>query len=234
MTLVDFSREQKHPNITPRDAATLILIDRTARPWKVLFGRRHPHSVFMPNALVFPGGRVDAGDRRVALADGFNPLVERKLLIGPGRITPSRARAFGVAAIREAYEETGLCIGRFNGASTTHHATFADAGLLPDLSRLNLVARAITPPKVVRRFDARFFAIDADAITHRIADVIGPDTELVELVWLPIEEALAGKLPPITRQVLHDLNDRIEDGMRPDAPVPFYRFRGARFGRDWL
>src|ERR1700727_1719421 len=44
---------------------------------------------------------------------------------------------------------------------------FGDAGLLPDPSGLFLIARAITPPGRVRRFDTRFFTADASAITHR-------------------------------------------------------------------
>jgi 8-oxo-dGTP pyrophosphatase MutT (NUDIX family) len=232
---VDFSREQKHPNITPKDAATLILIDRTAAPWKVLFGRRNANAVFMPGALVFPGGRVDPGDHRVSAASGYHPAVEQKLLIGPGKMTPVRARAFGIAAIREAYEETGLCLGAFaQDAPATCATAFRDSGLAPDLAHLHLVARAITPPKLVRRFDTRFFAIDADNITHRFSDVIGPETELVELVWLPIDEAIGGKLPPIVRQVLLDLKERIAAGMAPELPVPFYRFHGVRFRRTWL
>lgn len=233
---VDFSREQKHPNITPKDAATLILIDRTAAPWKVLFGRRNANAVFMPGALVFPGGRVDPGDHRVSAISGYHSAVEQKLLSGPRKMTPARARAFGIAAIREAYEETGLCLGAFaQGAPPASCATaFGDAGLAPDLAHLHFVARAITPPKTVRRFDTRFFAIDADHITHRFSDVISSETELVELVWLPIDDAIAGKLPPIVRQVLLDLKERIAAGMAQELPVPFYQFRGKRFGRSWL
>ena len=42
---------------------------------------------------------------------------------------------------------------------------FTEAGLLPDPSSLFLIARAITPPGRVRRFDTRFFT--ADASSHR-------------------------------------------------------------------
>ena len=57
-----------HPYFRPRDAATLILIDRTATKPKVLVGRRHDNVVFMPGKYVFPGGRVDKADNRVPVA----------------------------------------------------------------------------------------------------------------------------------------------------------------------
>ena len=52
-----------HPNITPKDASTLILLDRSGSEPKVLMGKRHDRHVFMPGAYVFPGGRVDPIDR---------------------------------------------------------------------------------------------------------------------------------------------------------------------------
>jgi 8-oxo-dGTP pyrophosphatase MutT (NUDIX family) len=55
-------RERRWPNVRPKDAATLIIIDRTGRDPKVLMGRRHHGHRFMPGKFVFPGGRIEAGD----------------------------------------------------------------------------------------------------------------------------------------------------------------------------
>ena len=79
-------------------------------------------------------------------------------------------------------------------------AEFAKAGFYPDLSVLHFVARAITPPRRPRRFDTRFFSVDATAIAHRIENVVHPEAELVELVWLPIAEARRLDMPTITRR----------------------------------
>src|SRR5690606_14681763 len=57
-----------YPNLRPRDAATLILIDRSEATPRVLVGRRHHGHVFTPNKIVFPGGRVDPDDHRVPVA----------------------------------------------------------------------------------------------------------------------------------------------------------------------
>ena len=108
---------------------------------------------------------------------------------------------------------------------------FADHCVAPDLSRLHFIARAITPPRRPKRFDARFFAIDASHIAHRIEGIVGPQTELVELVWKPIEEALALDIPAITGVVLRELRERLAQNMAPDRPVPFYFERQRQWQR---
>src|SRR5690348_13701275 len=109
-------REEKetdhHPYYRPKDAATLILVDRSGSMPKVLVGRRHDKVVFMPGKFVFPGGRVDKSDYRVPVAAPIPGELEANLLKGNPRIAASRARSLAVAAIREACEETGLCLGR--------------------------------------------------------------------------------------------------------------------------
>ena len=95
----------------PKDAASLILIDRAARVPRVLVGRRHARHVFMPETYVFPGGRRDRADGRVAVAADLHPLVAAKLLDRvPASTQASRARALAVAALRETREETGLLV----------------------------------------------------------------------------------------------------------------------------
>src|SRR6202044_3515506 len=159
----------------PVDAATLILVDRTAATPKVLVGKRHDKVVFMPGKFVFPGGRVDKSDNRIPVAAPIPNPLEANLVKGSPKIAPSRARALAVAAIREACEETGLCLGRKAQSSMPALSgpwkPFADAGLLPDPSGLFLIARAITPPGRVRRYDTRFFTADASAIAHRVDGV---------------------------------------------------------------
>src|ERR1700754_116870 len=112
----DATRQEKeadhHPYRRPVDAATLILVDRNAATPKVLVGKRHDKVVFMPGKFVFPGGRVDKSDNRIPVAAPITPQLEANLVKGSPKITPSRARSLAVAAIREACEETGLCLGR--------------------------------------------------------------------------------------------------------------------------
>ena len=228
-----------HPYRRPVDAATLILIDRSGAIPKVLVGRRHDKVVFMPGKFVFPGGRVDVADARVPVAAPISKALEANLLKGSPKITAARARSLAIAAIREACEETGLCLGRVSASKTPALSgpwkPFTDAGLLPDPSGLFLIARAITPPGRVRRFDTRFFTADASAIAHRVDGVIHAEAELVELVWVELGSKPLADLHPMTRNVLNELDKRLAAGaLRHDADVPFYHFYSGKMHRDIL
>jgi 8-oxo-dGTP pyrophosphatase MutT (NUDIX family) len=149
-----------------------------------------------------------------------------------------KARALALAAIRETYEETGLLLGKRTDAMPSvpdgPWSEFAKAGVLPDLSTLHFIVRAITPPRRPRRFDARFFAADATAIAHRVEGIVRPDAELVELVWLPIVEARQLDLPTITQVALDELQARVAKGFGHDLPSPFYRMLHKKFVRAEL
>ncbi|PZQ15035.1 MAG: NUDIX hydrolase [Ancylobacter novellus] len=209
-----------------RDAGTLILIDRSGSEPKVLMGRRHAASPFMPGKFVFPGGRVEAADGRVNVAGVYSPHVERRLQERVRRPTVSRARAYGLAAIRELAEETGILVGdRDSGPFASPGSSwnvFSEAEVFPSLESLTLIARAITPTGRTRRFDARFFAAEASAIGATRDGVVTPDAELVELVWVTLHDARGLDLPNITAAVLRDLAARIDEGLERDLPVPFY------------
>src|ERR1044071_4135167 len=101
-----------HPYFRPKDAATLILVDRSGPIPKVLVGKRHDKVVFMPGKFVFPGGRVDNSDNRVPVAAPMPKELEETLQKGSPKINVARAKSLAIAAIREACEETGLCLGR--------------------------------------------------------------------------------------------------------------------------
>ena len=233
--------EDHHPYRRPKDAATLILVDRSGGVPKVLVGRRHDKVVFMPGKFVFPGGRVDATDNRIPVAAQIPSALEKKLMAGSPKIAPSRARALAVAAIREACEETGLCLGRKPATMSRSDAAkltgewkpFADCGLLPDPSGLFLIARAITPPGRVRRFDTRFFTADASAIAHRVEGVVHADAELVELVWVELGSQPLADAHQMTKNVLRELDARLKTGpLSHAADVPFYHFYGGKMQRD--
>ena len=228
-----------HPYRRPKDAATLILVDRSEAIPKVLVGKRHDKVVFQPGKFVFPGGRVDKSDHRVPVTASIPAALEANLLKGSPKITPSRARALAIAAIREACEETGLCLGsKADGAAPALDGVwkpFSETGLLPDPSGLFLIARAITPPGRVRRFDTRFFTADASAIAHRVEGVVHADAELVELVWVELGSQPLADLHPMTRNVLNELQRRLATGpLSHDAAMPFFHFYGGKMQKDVL
>jgi hypothetical protein len=63
---------------------------------------------------------------------------------------------------------------------------------------------------------------------------VGPDSELVELAWVPIEQATNLDMPTITGVVLEELLARVEAGMAHDLPVPFYFMKDKQFFRELL
>lgn len=218
----------------PRDAATLILIDRRAGEHLVLMGRRHRRHAFMPGRFVFPGGRTDPTDSRIPVAEPLHPAEEAKLIGAGMRANAARARAIALSAVRETYEEAGILIGRKGvfASRNPHWQGFADHGIQPSLEGLRYVARAITPPGRVRRFDTRFLAAWREDVALELPGG-GLTDELEEVVWLPIREAMQAEIPPITRTVLDDLATRLsgDPHLSPGGPVPFYRMQRDRFTR---
>jgi 8-oxo-dGTP pyrophosphatase MutT (NUDIX family) len=236
MTKVE--RDQSFPDSEPRDAATLMLIDRTGPKPKVLLGRRHAGHKFIPGKFVFPGGRIEALDRAMSAANELHPDTQAKLLERVASPSAELARGFALAAVREMAEETGLLLGHQRDTAPAVPgdiwADFAKAKIHPDLANIHFIARAITPPRRPKRFDTRFFTADATAIAHKIEGVVGPDSELVELVWVPIEEATKIDMPTITGVVLEELGSRVAAGMAHSLPVPFYFMRDQKFMRELL
>lgn len=232
-------RQMNNPNVRPKDAATLLILDRQANgEIKVLMGRRHQRHRFMPGMFVFPGGRVDPHDSRVPFCADYHPDVAKKLLYEmKGPKTQSRARAFAVAAVRETFEEAGVFVGSKAGEAWRGQgdfAAFSERSLMPDLGPMRLVARAITPPRRPRRFDTRFFAVFADAIAGRLPEGTGPSGELEDVAWLTLEDAKNLELPTITLTVIEELQNRLsaDPDLAPATPVPYYYWRGAGFIRE--
>lgn len=225
--------------LRPRDAATLILLDRSGTDFRVLMGRRHMRHAFMPGKVVFPGGRTDPADSRIPVASSLAPEEENRLRARAGRASSARARAIALSAIRETYEEAGLLIGRHGDFRTgkPDWQGFVRHGVQPALGAVRFIARAITPPRQVRRYDTRFLAVWRDEVAVELPEG-GPTNELEELVWLPLSQARQQvDIPSITRTVLEELERRLLDDpeLHPGGgEVPFYRFLHGRFVRETL
>ena len=205
-----------------KDAATLILTRVRKGATEVLMGRRAPGHVFMASKWVFPGGRIDRSDFTAAAANDL-PAADMARLTR--EVPARRARALALAAVRETFEETGLLL----AAPATIASVagpwreFRAVGALPDLAALSYVARAITPPGRSRRFDARFFMADVQALLH--PEPTAGSGELDEIAWLPLADTRPLDLPAITRFVLGEVGERLA---RPDRPLPYVRMVRGR------
>jgi 8-oxo-dGTP pyrophosphatase MutT (NUDIX family) len=98
--IIDGERDGSFGEVEAKDAATLIVIDRSGPEPKVLLGKRHSSHVFMPGKFVFPGGRVDAADQTMPVAGALHADTERQLLAKTKLRSSNEMRAVVLAAIR--------------------------------------------------------------------------------------------------------------------------------------
>jgi 8-oxo-dGTP pyrophosphatase MutT (NUDIX family) len=180
--------------VTPAPAATILLV-RDAPAFEVLMVKRHHQIDFASGALVFPGGKTHAGDHDPAWAGRT---------LGWEGAKPDD-RPLRIAAIREAYEETGILLarhadgGHFRGDVRAGEArdeiahdrrAFIDlVGELDvklDLDALEIFARWITPRMMPKRFDTWFYIAAAPADQLAVCD----GWETVDAEWIAPAEAL--------------------------------------------
>ncbi|AHD01527.1 MULTISPECIES: NUDIX hydrolase [Leisingera] len=205
-----------------RNAATVIAMrGRMAEDPQVLMGQRGAKAAFMPNKFVFPGGAVDLADAEIPLAAPLSPLCQERL---HDKAPAGVHHALSVAAVRELWEETGLILGEpgaWHGEVPEDWQGFAATGHVPSARGMQFVFRALTPPGRPRRFDARFFLIDADQITGDLDDFSRAADELSHLQWIPLSQVRSFDLPFITEVVLAEVTARVRDAEPPQS-VPYF------------
>jgi 8-oxo-dGTP pyrophosphatase MutT (NUDIX family) len=179
--------------VTPRPAATLLLLRDGSEGLEVLMTSRHEAAGFAAGALVFPGGKVDPVDAALA---AYCP---------PAAALDQAGLVLRIAAIRETFEECGILLARGNGGLLTAEllaailarhgnsdagfaALVAAAGLELATDHLVPYAHWITPVDQPKRFDTHFFL--APAAHDQIA--VHDGREAVDAVWTTPRSVLAG------------------------------------------
>ena len=223
-------RETGAKAVKPRDAATLIIVKNGDTP-RVLMGKRAATHKFMPNKFVFPGGRLDYIDQRLRVTSTLPAPVMVRLTAETRRnVSANKLTGLALASIRETFEETGLIVGTPSDkalkSSNNIWQAYFDHGVEPPLEKMDLIARAITPPYRTRRFDTRFFMVHDDALFDTERTSHGPSGELLDLHWLTLDEARERELPAITRMILDVVEERLvlPRAKQLEAPAPFVRF----------
>ncbi|MBV8798922.1 MAG: NUDIX domain-containing protein [Alphaproteobacteria bacterium] len=184
----------------PVPAATILMLRDGAEGLEVFMVKRHHQIDFVAGALVFPGGKVHAGDREAGLSDVTD---------GAGG-WPAEMHVVGVAAIREAFEESGILLARDESGALVspdhlarlqpHRAALEknELSLLDLLRREKLrlacdllvrFAHWITPEHMPKRFDTHFFL--AAAPEGHLAAHDG--CESVDSVWIRPDAAIADR-----------------------------------------
>jgi len=175
----------------PLPAATILLVRDAAAGLEVFMVERHREVDFATGALVFPGGKLEPGDRE--------PRTLARCPAGSG--LPPHDLALRVAAIRETFEEAGVLLARPRGSTA-----LVDAGRLREIGRrdaLGALAEAedlelaadllvpfahwITPEFLPKRFDTHFFVVAAPGDQAAAHD----GSESVDSAWITPAAALA-------------------------------------------
>ncbi len=208
-----------------RNAATVILLRDAPDAPRILMGQRGASAAFMPNKFVFPGGALDLDDARVSLAAPLHKQCMDRLR---AEADPDLAEPLILAAIREIWEETGLLLGEADPKAADIAATmppdwrsFFARGVWPSGAGMRFVFRAVTPPGRPRRFDARFFVVDADRLVGNLDDFSDACDELSHLQWIALKDARSFDLPFITEVVLAELEADLAEPGR-NARVPYF------------
>lgn len=214
--------------VRPRDAATLVIYREGARGLEVVMGRRSDKARFKPGVYVFPGGRLEAGDGRIAPLTSLAPHITPKIAVGGSE---ARARALALAAIRETFEESGLIVGAPGDPGASSNPAWAAMrarGFAPVLDKLHYLGRAITPSVQPIRFHARFFAVDA----CHVHGEFGGDSELSDLQWVPAREAENFEIMGVTLLMIESVQRLVADPSGYKAP--FLRFQYGRRQLDYV
>ena len=204
-----------------RNAATVIVVRNKYENPSVLMGQRGVNAAFMPSKFVFPGGAVDDQDLSIDIKKSINEVCKNRLLKENENGSWSGLVA---AAIRELFEETGQIIGVEQEWSEVPSSweEFAKTGYVPDASHMSFVFRAITPPGRPRRFDARFFLIQAEELQTNLDDFSMASDELSHLQWIPLKDTENFDLPFITQVVLAEITGNLKKSGPPER-VPFFQ-----------
>ena len=187
--------------VVPKPAATLILLRDSAAGPELLMLKRSGLSDVLGHAFVFPGGKLDAADLDVdpatALDEGAAVLARR---LGEAGTEPALAAGLFVAAMREAFEESGVLLACEANESiaadvaalvrngSTFAVALAECKVRLASSQLLPWTRWITPVTSLqaKRFDTRFFIARAP----RDAQARHDGHETTEAVWMRPRDAL--------------------------------------------
>jgi 8-oxo-dGTP pyrophosphatase MutT (NUDIX family) len=185
-----------------RAAASVVMVRDGEAGLEVFLLKRHGLSDVLGGAYVFPGGKVDGADADPELLAHLDlPARTLHAALHEPDLDEASAAALYAAALREAFEETGVLYAQGVAAAHAAHAgsllregrqfgeVLADLGLLLAASALQPWSRWITPSVggvMRKRFDTRFFL----AVVPPGQVAIHDNHEATESMWLTPRAAL--------------------------------------------
>lgn len=159
--------------------ASTIIVYRDKPTPGVFMVRRSPRATFMPNVLVFPGGRVEPSDHGPQW-DRFTDLTEAEANAQMCLPPNEKARSLMIAAVRETFEEAGILLAtsrngdgldndqlcefreRLNNQDQSFLSIVKILDCVLSLQNLSFISRWVTPEVERKRFDTCFFLAKVD------------------------------------------------------------------------
>lgn len=230
------------PKLTPKETAQREALRRAPRPktaatlilWKgprdnpsILMGQRASRHDFMPSIYVFPGGRVDRADSYAPYTGKLSARTQH--ILKAAKISSRKSCAVILAAVRETYEETSLMLGTAEPTTRNpkheSYQAFFEAGLKADISGIEVIGRAITPPHRHKRFDTWFFSKDMNGA----GDMAASDShELLNVDWFTQGQIKGLKTHSATDAMLA-VHKRYLAQDNPPSTVFFLRQKRGRY-----
>jgi len=219
-------------SVVPKESASLIIIKNTAKSAKILMGKRNSFHRFMPNKIVFPGGKLDEID--IKTSDQIRKIPGfKKLSLSNNQLDKHLAHYF--CALREAYEETGVVIGCDNYNFFTDKCLKSrELSDYPSIDKIKLIARAITPPHSKIRFDNKFFLVNAKYISNYNSI---NSNELLDIDWYDLDKIINLDIPAITKNIIKLLKINIktsEENRYRNISIPLYYTSKNKKKVKWL
>lgn len=195
--------------VVPMPSATVTIVRNAGPGVEVLMMKRNLQSGFVPGMHVFPGGGLDDDDllfKNNSLCNCLNDGVASATLG-----LAQDGLCYWIAAIREAFEESGLLLARhaqgglirldddatsrrfaehrrrLNAGEASFTSILREEGLEAAADTLTYFAHWITPVRMPRRYDTRFFMAEAPEGQHPVQD----ERETIAATWIKPAEALS-------------------------------------------
>jgi 8-oxo-dGTP pyrophosphatase MutT (NUDIX family) len=189
------------PVAVPVPAATILILRDGAQGLEVFMVKRHHQIDFVAGALVFPGGKAAKSDFDPGLSE-FTDCAQD---------WSAEMRALGAAAIREAFEESGILFAREQASGKlvggerleklSHHRHALEKNEIALLEMLRAeklrlacdqlvrFAHWVTPKNMPKRFDTHFFLAAVPQGHSGSHD----GRESVDSVWIRPDDAITDR-----------------------------------------
>ncbi|HEX2486530.1 MAG TPA: NUDIX hydrolase [Myxococcota bacterium] len=197
---------EKRTPAEPVLAATILLVRDGRDGLEMFMVQRHHQIDFATGAMVFPGGKLEPGDRDPGLrerAPSAASLSDAELALRAGAIRETfeeahvlLARRRGTGALLTGEQELAI-EARHRAALESHEIVLGEVLAAEDLElacdRLVPFAHWITPEFMPKRFDTHFFLVEAPVDQVAVHD----GHESVDSIWITppaaVAEAEAGR-----------------------------------------